>query len=443
VHRVNKCLASVAWIVALYTVLYRHRRYNTGRLEEVVPGNLERECMEEKCSYEEAREVFENDQKTMEFWRFYLDGDQCTSNPCQNGGTCKDDISNYVCWCPAGYEGRNCELDATCSTRNGGCKQICKNGPTGTAVCSCAPGYRLMDDNRRCEPTVPFPCGRITSPEALNDKSTRATNTIDDWIIHPNATDEDEESVNSIQIVSRKSNRTRVVGGQDSKKGEVPWQVYLRNSEGKGFCGGSIINEKWIVTAAHCLMQNVIDIVAGEHNVNSPDHTEQVRQVSRAIPHPTYNTTNMYHNDIALLELASPLELNHYVTPICLADREFTNNLLRFGLGTVSGWGRLTHQGRMASVLQVLRVQFIDRLTCLRNTRYSITPFMFCAGVPAEAKDTCQGDSGGPYATDLEGTWFLTGITSWGEQCAQKDKYGVYTRVAKYMKWIRDTTRLR
>ncbi|KAF7244994.1 Coagulation factor IX [Varanus komodoensis] len=403
------------------TVLYRHRRYNTGRLEEVVPGNLERECMEEKCSYEEAREVFENDQKTMEFWRFYLeigtpllggsdaqflsnllfqDGDQCTSNPCQNGGTCKDDISNYVCWCPAGYEGRNCEL-------------------------------------------VPFPCGRITSPEALNDKSTRATNTIDDWIIHPNATDEDEESVNSIQIVSRKSNRTRVVGGQDSKKGEVPWQVYLRNSEGKGFCGGSIINEKWIVTAAHCLMQNVIDIVAGEHNVNSPDHTEQVRQVSRAIPHPTYNTTNMYHNDIALLELASPLELNHYVTPICLADREFTNNLLRFGLGTVSGWGRLTHQGRMASVLQVLRVQFIDRLTCLRNTRYSITPFMFCAGVPAEAKDTCQGDSGGPYATDLEGTWFLTGITSWGEQCAQKDKYGVYTRVAKYMKWIRDTTRLR
>lgn len=165
--------------------------------------------------------------------------------------------------------------------------------------------------------------------------------------------------------------------------------------------------------------------------------------MARALPHPTYNASQKYHNDIALLELDAPLELNHYVTPICVADRDFTNNLLRFGIGTVSGWGRLAYQGRPASILQVLKVHFIDRPTCLRSTRYTILPNMFCAGHPTEAKDTCQGDSGGPYTTEMEGTWFLTGITSWGEQCAMKDKYGIYTRVSKYVRWIKELTKPR
>ncbi|KAH0630819.1 hypothetical protein JD844_004076 [Phrynosoma platyrhinos] len=393
------------------SVLHRYKRYNTGRLEEVVQGNLERECIEETCSYEEAREVFENEEKTFQLIIFNLhfqDGDQCVSNPCQNGGRCEDDVSNYICWCPAGYEGRNCELDATCSTKNGGCKQFCKNSPAGKAICSCAPGYRLKADGRSCEPTVPFPCGRITAPEAKR-KITRSQSTFDNWVL-TNATndeleEEEEGSDNTTQIVWKAAFRNRVVGGTDSLKGEVPWQVYLLNPEKIGFCGGSIINEKWIVTAAHCLEFEPHSIVAGEHNVNAIDHTEQYRQVARAIPHPTYNESNKYHNDIALLELESPLEFNHYVTPICIGDKEFTNNLLKHGLGTVSGWGKLQYQGRQASILQVLKVQYIDRPTCLRSSRYTILPNMFCAGQPGEAKDTCQGDSGGPHATDIEDTW--------------------------------------
>ncbi|XP_062997981.1 coagulation factor IX isoform X2 [Elgaria multicarinata webbii] len=385
-------------------VLYRYKRYNAGRLEEMVRDNLERECIEEKCSYEEAREVFENDEKTREFWLVYLDGDQCDSNPCQNGARCQDDISNYLCWCPPGYEGRNCEL-------------------------------------------VPFPCGRITAPEATNNKLTRSPNLIEHWNISTNVTDNDleagEESENATQIVSRKAIGVRVVGGRESKKGEVPWQVYLLKSDGKGFCGGSIINEKWIVTAAHCTEVQIHSIVAGEYNVDVDDHTEQRRRVIKVIPHPTYNKTNKYHNDIALLELESPLEFNHYVTPICIADRDFTNKLLRLGLATVSGWGTLLHQGRLANILQVLRVQYIERANCLRNSRYPILQNMFCAGNPGEAQDTCQGDSGGPHATDIEDTWFLTGITSWGEQCAQTDKFGIYTRVSRYSKWLREKTRLR
>ncbi|NWU25474.1 FA9 factor, partial [Dyaphorophyia castanea] len=440
------------------SVLHRHRRANSNRLEEVIPGNLERECIEEKCSYEEAREVFENEERTP--WRTpclltlvssLRDGDQCNPNPCKNGASCKDQINSYVCWCPAGYEGKNCEIDFTCAIKNGGCKHFCSHDPQQKVVCSCAAGYKLHEDGKSCEPTVPYPCGRITAPEAKR-KLTRSMNTFEHW----NTTGEDPEDAldNTTDTSTAATPRitpvlrtgTRVVGGSDSMKGEVPWQVLLVNSQGLGFCGGSIINERWVVTAAHCLKPGYthnLTAVAGEHNVESDDHTEQRRRVVRLLPHPTYNATiNEYHNDIALLELDRPLSFNSYVTPICLGSREFTNALLKQGIGTVSGWGRQLFRGRQATTLQVLRVPFVDRPTCLKSSSTTILQNMFCAGFPSGGRDTCEGDSGGPYTTEIEGTWFLTGITSWGEECALPGKYGIYTRVSKYVKWIKHTTRL-
>lgn len=184
-------------------------------------------------------------------------------------------------------------------------------------------------------------------------------------------------------------------------------------------------------------------VSAGEHDVRSDDHTEQWRKVVRLLPHPTYNASiNEYHNDIALLELDRPLTFNSYVTPICLGSHEFTNALLKQGIGTVSGWGRQLFRGRKATTLQVLKVPFVDRPTCLKSTSTTILKNMFCAGYPSGGRDTCEGDSGGPYTTEIEGTWFLTGITSWGEECALPGKYGIYTRVSKYVKWIKHTTRL-
>nr|XP_009683154.1 PREDICTED: coagulation factor IX isoform X1 [Struthio camelus australis] len=243
-------------------VLSRQTRANSNRLEEVIPGNLERECMEEKCSFEEAREVFENTEKTMEFWKTYIDGDQCEPNPCKNGATCKDAVSSYVCWCPAGYEGRNCEIDFTCAIKNGGCKHFCRHDPPQKVVCSCAAGYVLHEDGKSCEPAVPYPCGRITAPEAKS-KLTRAINSFEHWNITADDPDDapDEALDNITETTTAATTRivpiiktgTRVVGGSDSMRGEVPWQVYLVNSHNIGFCGGSIINEKWVVTAAHCL----------------------------------------------------------------------------------------------------------------------------------------------------------------------------------------------
>ncbi|KAM4661603.1 coagulation factor IX [Amazona ochrocephala] len=435
------------------SVLQRQRRANSNRLEEVIPGNLERECIEEKCSFEEAREVFENTEKTMEFWKTYIDGDQCDPNPCKNGALCKDAVSSYVCWCPAGYEGRNCEIDFTCAIKNGGCKHFCRHDPPQKVVCSCAAGYRLHEDGKSCEPTVPYPCGKITAPEAKS-KLTRAINTFEHWNVTTDEPDDaPDEGLDNITETSAAATTkitpivktgTRVVGGSDSMRGEVPWQVLLVDSKGVGFCGGSIINEKWVVTAAHCLQPgDNVTAVAGEYNTNEDDHTEQRRQVVKILPHPTYDAKiNKHHNDIALLELDQPLVFSSYVTPICTGSREFTNALLKHGMGTVSGWGSTLFRGRPATVLQVLKVPFVDRPTCLKSTATTILQNMFCAGFPAGGSDTCGGDSGGPYTTEIEGTWFLTGITSWGEECAKPGKYGIYTRVSKYLKWIKETTRL-
>ncbi|KFP28603.1 Coagulation factor IX, partial [Colius striatus] len=431
------------------SVLQRQKRANSNRLEEVIPGNLERECIEEKCSFEEAREVFENTEKTMEFWKTYIDGNQCDPNPCKNGAICKDAVSSYVCWCPAGYEGKNCEIDFTCAIKNGGCKHFCRHDPPRKVVCSCATGYRLHEDGKSCEPTVPYPCGRITAPEAKT-KLTRAINTFDHWnITNDDQDDAHEETLDNITETSTAATtkitpviktETRIVGGSDSTRGEVPWQVHLVNSHGVGFCGASIINERWVVTAAHCLQPgDNVTAVAGEYNTNQDDHTEQRRKVVKILPHPTYDANvNKHHNDIALLELDSPLSFNSYVTPICLGNREFTNTLLKHGMGTVSGWGSTLYRGRPATVLQILKVPFVDRPTCLKSTSTTILQNMFCAGFQDGGSDTCGGDSGGPYTTEIEGTWFLTGITSWGEECAKPGKYGIYTKVSKYLRWIKD-----
>uniref|UniRef100_A0A8B9QLT0 Coagulation factor IX n=1 Tax=Apteryx owenii TaxID=8824 RepID=A0A8B9QLT0_APTOW len=416
--------SSVSFLTAVFienkeasVVLRRQKRANSNRLEEVIPGNLERECIEEKCSFEEAREVFENTEKTMEFWKTYIDGDQCDPNPCKNGAICKDAVSSYVCWCPAGYEGRNCEIgtafmvsflflsDFTCAIKNGGCKHFCRHDPPQKVVCSCATGYKLHEDGKSCEPlTKTHPPANRNCCASLFFPTDFCSS---DFLLFP--------------------------------------QVHLVNSHNVGFCGGSIVNEKWVVTAAHCLNPppRAALVSAGEYSTKADDQTEQRRRVARVVPHPTYNATlNKHHNDIALLELEEPLSLNSYVTPICIGSREFTTMLLKHGLGTVSGWGSTFYRGRPATVLQVLKVPFVDRPTCLKSTSITIQQNMFCAGFSSGGRDTCGGDSGGPYATEIEGTWFLTGVTSWGEECAKAGKYGIYTRVSKYIKWIKETTKL-
>lgn len=155
-----------------------------------------------------------------------------------------------------------------------------------------------------------------------------------------------------------------------------------------------------------------------------------------------YNYTKSHYNhDIALLKLTVPVELSDRRRPICLGPKIFIENILKESSGSlVSGWGRLLSNGLQATKLQKVEVPYVDRTLCKQSTTDHITRFMFCAGYLVKAKDSCQGDSGGPHATNYKGTWFLTGIVSWGDGCAKEGRFGIYTQVSSYYRWISKTT---
>ncbi|KAA8586765.1 coagulation factor IXb [Etheostoma spectabile] len=492
-------------------VLRRLRRYNSGHGEELfMKANLERECREETCVMEEAREVFEDDDKTMAFWASYSDGDQCKPLPCQNGGQCEDGIGSYVCFCKPNFDGKNCEIEVTkqCLVNNGGCSHFCVM-KAKIPVCQCAAGYELGPDKKSCEPTEQFSCGRVNtsltsrtrsiltprssstthSSETKNNSSDILEDDLYDYLTHLednydqplNESDLANTSVASVvkkrsvrsdssssvnlatekkqlpslaffptlpTIIAQDNTDQRIVGGNEAIPGEIPWQVALMYhsatlQRGVSFCGGSLLSDLWVITAAHCLTHpdyasRDVFVRVGEHDVKKFEGPERDHVIAEKHMHPMYdNKKSLYNNDIALLKLANPVELSNKHRPICLGPKDFTEKLLRdSSTSLVSGWGQLKFQGPDSSKLQKLEVPYVERPVCKKSSRDHITRYMFCAGYQNEKKDSCQGDSGGPHSSNHKGTWFLTGIVSWGEECAMDGKYGVYTRVSRYYPWI-------
>ncbi|XP_051870389.1 coagulation factor X-like [Pristis pectinata] len=412
--------------------LTRQRRENSF-FEELKEGNLERECIEERCSQEEAREIFEDDQRTDEFWSKYVDGNQCESNPCKNLGSCRDGINQYQCTCLEDFKGINCEIEIPklCSLDNGGCHHYCRV-QQNQARCSCDADFVLADDDKSCIPAVRNPCGTIgdfridslTDPVPMNSSMVNSTDA--------------ELNDRGGGISDPKDSIVRIVGGQDCELGQCPWQVLLVDETNTGFCGATILNEWLVLTAAHCINQTkAITAVAGEFDVNEDEGTEQRQDVTIVISHPQFQK-HTFDNDIAVLMLKKPLIFNQNVVPICIPHRNFAEQvLMNQPNALVSGWGRVQDHGMPSTKLQRLTVPYINRVKCIESSRYPVSPNMFCAGYDNESKDSCQGDSGGPHVTKHKNTWFLTGVVSWGEGCAHKGKYGIYTKVSKYIKWLR------
>ena len=237
--------------------------------------------------------------------------------------------------------------------------------------------------------------------------------------------------------------QAEIVGGEDANIEDYPYQVALGNSSGGSFfwayCGASIINEYWILTAAHCVQGEMASNTAvrvGSDNDYAQGGT--IYDAEQIISHPNYSN-NGNNWDIALIKLEDPINFNENTQPVLLPCQQQVDLGVEDPgqMAWVTGWGN-TEGTTNSSQLQVVGVP----ITTESNYWGGVNDDEIMAGYPDGGYDSCQGDSGGPMvvlAADGE-TFLQVGIVSWGSGCAEPGYPGVYSRVSYFIDWICENT---
>uniref|UniRef100_A0A8C7LT21 trypsin n=1 Tax=Oncorhynchus mykiss TaxID=8022 RepID=A0A8C7LT21_ONCMY len=222
----------------------------------------------------------------------------------------------------------------------------------------------------------------------------------------------------------------RIVGGYECEAHSQPWQASL--NIGYHFCGGALINDQWIISAAHCWMNPWSQLaILGDHHIWEHEGTEQYMSVDAIYWHQSYDYQTLDH-DIMLLKLAHPVTLNKFVKPIALP----TACPKAGDMCVVSGWGNIyTDSVFNPFNLQCVDIPILSKKACDESYPGQITDTMVCAGYLEGGKDACQGDSGGPVVCNGE----LQGVVSWGYGCAEPGNPGVYAKVCIFNDWLTST----
>uniref|UniRef100_A0A8Q3WKV6 Complement factor D n=1 Tax=Homo sapiens TaxID=9606 RepID=A0A8Q3WKV6_HUMAN len=209
--------------------------------------------------------------------------------------------------------------------------------------------------------------------------------------------------------------RGRILGGREAEAHARPYMASVQLN-GAHLCGGVLVAEQWVLSAAHCLedaADGKVQVLLGAHSLSQPEPSKRLYDVLRAVPHPDSQPDTIDH-DLLLLQ-----RVDRDVAPGTLCD--------------VAGWGIVNHAGRRPDSLQHVLLPVLDRATCNRRTHHdgAITERLMCA--ESNRRDSCKGDSGGPLVCGgvLEGV-----VTSGSRVCGNRKKPGIYTRVASYAAWI-------
>ncbi|XP_041975443.1 proclotting enzyme-like [Aricia agestis] len=238
----------------------------------------------------------------------------------------------------------------------------------------------------------------------------------------------------------------RIVGGHNAELNEWPWIVGLFNN-GRQFCGGSLIDDRHILSAAHCVAHmtswDVARLTArlGDHDIRSNFETQHIeRKIKRVVRHRNFDMRILY-NDVAILTLDQPVTFSKTIRPVCLptgGSRAYTGRD-----ATVIGWGSLRESGPQPSILQEVTIPIWSNQEC--RAKYGsaapggIVDHMLCAG--KASMDSCSGDSGGPLMVNEGGRWIQVGVVSWGIGCGKGQYPGVYTRVTSFLPWIQKNSK--